>query len=92
MARHNTEDTLKIMGNHSEVFPKLAQSILSAYSADFRTFSTRALQWFAVDIHSSSTYHSQLLDALTTAAACTKTCITQALKLQSIFRIIKRQW
>jgi hypothetical protein len=84
MARHNTEQTIQIMGEHPRLLATLAKSVLTDYSADVRVFCARALEWMSTSIHFPMDGHRDLLSALTVSAQWTKTsCIAEAMKTQA---------
>jgi len=90
MARNNTEITVELIGDHPDVLPALAQTVLTDYSADVRAYAARALEWLAADIHYPMPCHESLLEALTIAAAWTKTSyIAEAMKTQSM---VEENW
>ena len=40
-ARNNTENTVAMMGNHPDVLPVLARTVITDYSADVRAYAAR---------------------------------------------------
>jgi len=84
LARNNTEETVRMMGDHPRLLASLAKAVLTDYSADVRVYCARALEWMSADVHHPMKCHRLLLSALTVSAQWTKTsCIAEAMKTQA---------